>query len=142
MKYPINPYRQGDWLIPYGKTQPDRVEFISYQKDMSGVWCNMTFRNDPNTYYYPGHCNPVPITRDILLKNGFCDGYGYFLNCKNYDGQEVPIFLWDVDIPERNILLHIKDSSGYTVLRLMNCNYVHQLQHALMLLGVEKEIEL
>ena len=142
MKYPINPYRQGDWLIPYGKTQPDRVECISYQKEMSGVWCDMTFRNDLSTYYYPGHCNPVPITRDILLKNGFCESDGsYFLICKDEDGQMVSISLFNVDIPERGIRLHIDFNTDDTVLRL-NCNYVHQLQHALMLFDVEKEIEL
>ena len=142
MKYPINPYRQGDWLIPYGKTQPDRVKVMSYEEDMAGVWCDMSFRNDPHTYYYSGQCSPVPITRDILLKNGFNDTYNYFLVCKDYDGQEFSIFLFNVDIPEKDILLHIKDSAGYTVIRLKNCNFVHQLQHALMLIGVEKEIEL
>jgi hypothetical protein len=142
MKYPINPYRQGDWLITYGKTQPDRVESISYQKDMSGVWCDMTFRNDPNTYYYPDRCKPVPITRDILLKNGFRASAGYSFICKDYNGQTVSIWLFEVDKPERDIRLLITGRHFVTLLRLQNCNYVHQLQHALMLLGIEKEIEL
>jgi hypothetical protein len=54
----------------------------------------------------------------------------------------VYISLFNVDIPERGIRLHIDSDADDTVLRLNNCNFVHQLQHALMLLGVEKEIEL
>ena len=80
---------------------------------------------------------PIPLTPEILEKNGLeIDKYkgGFFPACfkedENYDveiemkGEEIA---WSINCGE------------YWIKRL---NYVHELQHALRLCGINKEIEI
>lgn len=76
---------------------------------------------------------PIPITIDILEKNGFHLDYpyGYFQEDKEH-------------------ILELCYVGGGVIEWTINCNehtvmsfeYVHELQHALRLCGVEKDIEL
>lgn len=138
----------GDWLIPYNETEPRRVEHLTYQYDMSGKYDAVAFDKNPYTFNYTGFCKPVPITREILEKNGFVcrKNSGAFIVYaeESYSNQTVEVTLFDVESEFRNIQLHICESNSpkETMLHLMECNYVHQLQHALRLCGIEKEIEL
>ena len=74
---------------------------------------------------------PIPITRDIIRKIGFCPGqYSDFLSGIN-SGYRVEYLV----------------SNGFTIKsttsRLkINCDYVHELQHALKLCKIDKEIKL
>lgn len=71
---------------------------------------------------------PIPLTTEILERNGFKEynGYGYASN-KGYGFKEFYINN-DFSIKIANI----------------NCkiNYIHELQHALKLCGIEKDIQL
>ena len=75
------------------------------------------------------HLEPIPITQEILEKNGFED-MGFYSECKVGD--------WRV----------LCDTKNVAILHREHCNidtpveYVHELQHALRLCGIEKEIEL
>lgn len=70
---------------------------------------------------------PIPITPEILEKNGFSDNYCnddlcYAQSCGDVIG------------------IHIYGKNG--LMDEMYFKYVHQLQHALRLCGIEKTIEL
>jgi len=75
--------------------------------------------------------NPIPLTPEVLEKNGF----------------EFLIDTWYLQTEERKPI-HIRFMDEFIAISI-NCNiipmglkYVHQLQHALRLCGIEKEIEL
>lgn len=93
---------------------------------------------------------PIIITKDLLVKNGFayCDATGQcilFDACTNYT-----ITVCNTCIESRNIQVHIdeevlNDVDGIiemTVMHLMECNYLHQLQHVMMVCGINKIIEI
>ena len=111
----------GDWLIPYGKTEPSKIESLGYQYDMAGRYDKLSFECEPFTFTYPSYCKPVPLTREVLEKNGFA------YNRKN---GALIAYAYESYSP-REVMLH-----------LMNCNYVHELQHALRVCKIDKEIVL
>lgn len=138
----------GDWLFPYNETEPRRVEHLTYQYEMSGKYDVVAFDKNPYTFNYTGFCKPVPITREILEKNGFAynrkNGALIAYAYESYSNQMEEISLYDVEIEYESNQLHICDSNHprEVMLHLMECNYVHKLQHALRLCGIEKEIVL
>ena len=74
---------------------------------------------------------PIPLTQEILFKNGWI-----------YLGD-----YWDIEIDEGFMLeIGVDGMNRYwwIVGTMLICpiNYVHELQHALRLRGIEKEIEL
>ena len=80
-------------------------------------------------------CFPLPLTDDILKKYGFSreGGVSYW-----HDGEhDACIFYWNKDKTE----LIVSDSEVTPQIRL-NIRFVHQLQDAMRLVGVNKEIEL
>lgn len=90
---------------------------------------------------------PIPLTPEILEKNGFTycksDGGFYLHTTISYGNWDVDVVLFDVTDEYRNNQLHISSpDDSYIAIHLMECNHVHELQHALRLCGIEKEIEL
>ena len=92
---------------------------------------------DKLTWLFYGQFEPIPLTPEILEKNGFkmefySDYKVYELNnfkvCKSYCDYFEICDLW-------------KDSDfGWEIISFCPCIYVHQLQHALKLCGIDKEI--
>ena len=118
---------QGDWLYPHNSNMPDKVFNIDKHMYMGGTTDCITFEKDINVHYYTFMCNPVPLTPEILEKNGFVVESRYYHGntlqyCVLVDG------LW-IDISGENFF------EG-------KLEYVHQLQHALRLCGIDKTIEL
>ena len=78
-----------------------------------------------------GDVEPIPLTSDLLMQNGF-----------EKDPETGECLLSDYDdtfeIYWIGTILTVQ--SGYGRMELVNCQYVHQLQHALRLCGIEKEI--
>ena len=72
----------------------------------------------------------IPLTPEILEKNGWEErptGYVFYTDGKRYD----------------NSLWYIFGNNTFVVNNAeFQINYVHQLQHALKLCGIDKEIEL
>ena len=79
--------------------------------------------------------SPIPLTKEILEKNGLACGSEHPSHFKednkyalelwaNYDGCSISWYIGDGEYLIKNI------------------NYVHELQHILRLLNIEKEIEL
>lgn len=124
----------GDWLIPYNETEPRRVEHLTYQYDMSGKYDTVAFDKNPYTFNYTGFCKPIPITTEILERNGFRKVQDlYYMKSENKIFP-CPFF---IEYNPNNKFLFINDG-----LIPMPILYVHQLQHVLRLCGIENEIVL
>lgn len=91
--------------------------------------------------YYNDELEPIPLTEEILEKNGFTsveDPYNhrkYFLLGKNEYNCNV---YWD----GLAILLVEEDYEPHTYAYICHAEYVHELQHVLKLCKIEKEIVL
>ena len=69
-------------------------------------------------------CEPIPLTDDILMKNGF----RYSISHDDWTNADCNFFLY-------------KSYNSYRILNTdIKLNYVHELQHMLRLCGIEKEI--
>ncbi len=138
MEYPICQYCQGDWLIPYRKESPDQIKTIGYQEEMSGVWCDISFKNNPHTFNYPDDCKPVTINARILEKNGFV-----YSNSENH-------FRWIELKGFRSFIIMKYISDGIWAMTIkskigvcqMSIGYVHKLQQAIRLYEIDKKIQL
>jgi hypothetical protein len=77
-----------------------------------------------------GLLRPIPLTREILEKNGmkFHTNVGWF-------AEDEECFL-EISTKGENVYWTINDWE-YSLLKI---NYVHELQHALKLCGIKKEI--
>ena len=81
---------------------------------------------------------PIPLTPEILEKNGFT---------KLEDESGKQRYRWEyadgihisIDFTDTDPWVHVSNRCYFAV---PYCEYVHQLQHALRLCGIEKEIEL
>jgi hypothetical protein len=101
-----------------------------------------------NDLYQYDDIQPILLTGEILEKNEFayCNSnggyYGYFE--ESYSNQTMEIVLFDVKSEYRNVQIHICKANypNKIMLHLMECNYVHQLQHVLKVCGIKKEIVL
>lgn len=79
---------------------------------------------------------PIPLTAEILEKNGFVK-YGYYEVWKKIcDDCELRVAPWRFSVI---FLGNGADQEEYSAPRP---SFVHELQHALRLCGIEKEIEL
>lgn len=87
---------------------------------------------DKLSWVREGLLRPIPLTREILEKNGmkFRTNVGWFAEDEEY-------FL-EISTKGDNVYWTINDWE-YSLLKL---NYVHELQHALKLCRIEKEIVL
>ena len=92
--------------------------------------------------------NPIPLTDEILVKNGFkyayneaADTYNRQLLVANIGGHYI-----EVRLDKKNVAIwydYDENESGfYSDVLLDLPRTVHQLQHLLRLCGIEKEIEL
>jgi hypothetical protein len=88
------------------------------------------FRRTPNATTEDYNIFPIPLTPEILEKNGWEErptGYVFYTDGKRYE----------------NSLWYIFDSNTFVVNTTeFQIKYVHQLQHALRLCGINKNIEL
>ena len=115
-----------DWVKFKGSDLYHQVKVVS----------NKSVKFDNQKWFAKSSVEPIPLTPEILKRNGFelvekeigmygvtvvshyiCDGVPFEVFC---DGE--PFAIW------------FKDP--------VNIKFVHQLQHALRLCGIEKEIEL
>ena len=99
------------------------------------------------------YLSPIPLTPEILEKNGFtysasesnglCRTYIYGANSNHVLAE---VTLYDLPINGCNCLIRIETDSQTCegINKIHNCDllYVHQLQHALRLCQIEKEIVL
>ena len=118
----------GDWVeVPFleGKPKIVKVEEILFD-EINPEWDGMENYGGVKIKYV----KPIPLTSEILEKNEFTKEYGVWVIYRH------PSFKWFV---------LYKKEFGYAISvgeSKVNINYVHELQHALKLCGIDKTIEL
>lgn len=100
---------------------------------------------------------PIPLTPEILEKNGFkivhgfgysesypIYGWGYHKGLRDYSSVEVTFYDEPIGGVSRLVKMETasKKDDGINSIHSCDIEFVHQLQHALRLCGIEKEIEL
>lgn len=114
----------GDWVMVKGKAV--KVESLGKIRDYVELEGSLALCHIKVV-------QPIPITPEILEKNGFeiCEGdwIGHDYRCivQQHGGY------WDVLSSKRGY---------YRTIRIDGLECVHELQHAIRLAGIEKEIEL
>ncbi len=143
----VSVIEQGDWLIPHGCEEPHRVREISYQEEPAGKWTIITFEGEGfwGVWYYPGSCKPVPMTKEILEKNGFV----LSSNLKRYEYTDYKDDGCDkctvhLDQKGNPFLIQVEKIAEWSKVEKVNIrsSSVHILQHSLKLCGILKNIEL
>lgn len=126
----------GDWVEYEGLHYP--ITFVGYGEGGDGSLVNL-IRPDLSCFTCKiSDIHPIPITPEVLEKNGFesttnpnvftlTHGELQLYVSKEFDGW----YMSFVNFRER-----------LCILQVIRRGYIHQLQHALRLAGVEKEINL
>lgn len=132
----------GDWVIvdDCDKTLTKRVSAIDGTRNQVGIVKN----NRGGIYWYcDDEIQPIPITTEILEQNGFTrwergsNKGDYYLDIPRT--KRVWLY-YDFGVYK---MAYIRNTGGCeTFFKCRDIASVHQLQHALRLAGVEKEIEL
>ena len=122
---------RGDWLYYKGKLNafPFKVEQVTKKK--------IGYHTEPNEsrmhYLRVCECEPIPLTEEILERSGF--------KRATDDLYHIPI--WKTPYSDGGFYIE-KWGKGYGLTD--HCyaivNYVHEFQHLLKLVGINKEIKL
>jgi hypothetical protein len=122
----------------------DWVNVFDVPKQIEGI---RTFKNGDEIVYYDGdngnfieNVTPIPLTPEILEKNGFkedseTNGIYWRPDCRKFCiVKELNTWYFAFRVLGETV----DKSSGYIC--ISECNYVHEFQHTLKLCGIEKEI--
>lgn len=99
---------------------------------------------DGNLYDYIGVLYPIPLTPDILEKNGWKrNGGQYSFTYKPYAGGKVELIGFFVEMFKdvHDILKHRYFQITHENKVICGCFYVHEIQHHLFGLGLNSEME-
>ncbi len=123
---------QFDWVCLEDDPTPRQVDFIR-TGEVGLCW---------NKIVTPPYIKPLLITPEILEKNGFKGEMYAFLDISpdlylEYYYHEHRLREWWTGIDEWNNDAEVKE-----IVFKCQCHYIHELQHALRLCGIEKEIVL
>lgn len=123
----------GDWVqypATMGNLVPCKVVGISTE-------ITVEFTTGARKYEALKVAQPIPLTSEILEKNGFerTNDYHFFDGDEYYEMElrEISDSIWFVEYTDLEFSMPSQ--------RMTVCN-VHELQHALRLCGIEKNIEL
>lgn len=135
----------GDWVVAKlpkwdydspEETEPMRIREIN-NKDLKLAHVSLAFNEWPDapTAAVPIEAlRPIPLTPEILEKNGETS--------KDYPAWLIAGRAVVEKEPTGEYSVHIYDAAIDKVLVTARAQHVHQLQHALRLAGIDKEIEL
>ena len=121
----------GDYVIntDFDKNKVERVETV----ETTRLWLS-----DERTYTPIVYIKPIELTMEILVKNGFKKKSDY--KCTLYEDY-YELYAWEFNDGMWQISGHSSEFAGIPDQQVDVC-YVHELQHALRLFGIDKEIEL
>lgn len=122
----------GDWVLFNGNSKKVTSLLVTDlgidQIYVFGKSCQVATINE--------YIEPIPLTAEILEKNGW--KYENYANEYSTEGEEYFVYE-DFDI-------YINNDGKFQITSMdtinINLDYVHQLQHALKLCGINKTIEL
>ena len=114
-----------------------------YYGEVTGVIDNGEIYID-GVIAYIDDCTPIPLTQEILEKNGFkkCEGNEWSVfKYKDDDHTKNALYLvlWSADELYLEICSYTSNTGDFNRIGI---RYVHELQHALKLCGIDKTIEL
>lgn len=118
----------GDWVYCEGQPTPDNVTIETIAED--GVWFNGPHYEGAASY---DRIFPIPLTPEILEKNYSSTPEWYFDGTNKY-------CLRISRYKDKWNFYYGRGSNGVQI--QINIQYVHELQHALRLCGIDKTIEL
>lgn len=124
----------GDWVLNR-KGFPTKVQVITSEGNMR---CGEDAKPEHSVHIWITDVSPIPITPEILEKNGFA-----FLpddNPRHLRFVDGNIFISTYKGRE-TFALYCYNDMGWAETFSQTLRHIHQLQHALRLAGVEKEIE-
>ena len=128
----------GDWVKITHRNKIGKVYRVDIANGNGNGWVAVIDGD-----YYEGDLEPIPLTAEILEKNGFKPYIPEGHLETVYACQDVSKAVAD----ELYALWPYQDGSFYLLLRVdgkdmvrMDVHYIHQLQHALGLCEIEKEI--
>ena len=124
----------GDW-IQTNYTNHTKFKVVGFDTSCGEV-------QSKSWIYYLDNCEPIPLTKEILEKNGFTDCesdfemgvYHYYIGEKNF-------------IADSSLHIGTENHTCYWLnykktFAIYDIRYVHELQHAFRICKIEKEIEL
>lgn len=126
----------GDLVLytEFGKNEFHRVEIV----EPTRVWLNGC-----NTYVPDEFIKPIPITPEILEKNGFVRIEEYEKYEWSENSAEEWVIFEQLSFSDDLGVVYVEDYSRQIPLHYHNSiNYVHELQHAFRLCGINKDIVL
>ena len=140
----------GDWVRIKSDIEPNDAYWLHDMQPGQALKVTEMLSNGINPDWCGGEINdyvpedaiePIPITPEILEKNRFVNKKGRFMQKGNFD--DPPLIMWH--LVDDKILKHPKSQleihHGYKSIHVsFVCDYVHELQHALRLCGIEKQI--
>lgn len=135
----------GDWVCYRGYGIARRVKIISEKLVML----------DNSKWYSPSNFRPIPLTPELLEKNGFHFGYtsneeDFAASVSGHLDPDLKGWVWDEGAGAIKVQFPTESDGGqvsiygdsYLTIVFDEVIYVHQLQHLINLCGVEKEIKL
>ena len=123
----------GDWVRYNGKEYT--IASIYMAAEGYPHEAELTYQGISCGCVYIGHLQPIPITAEILEKNGFKRSTSQFIvyhTDKVWISYDKPSETWSVT-------MYINDNTSNLHANIL---HIHELQHALRLAGVDKEINL
>lgn len=124
----------GNWVIVYEKAMPVKARVESVFGRGAMVLGHVRSAD-------LGFMAPIPLTPEILEKNGFLKQAGEIWECDIFseDKKFVSMIVWrrDYATPNLSVRSFTLQHGSYS---RRNVNYVHELQNVLSLCGIEKEI--
>lgn len=87
--------------------------------------------------------NPIPITKELLVKNGYIEesGYTYHDFTKEVDGYWLTFEYLMSNTPKRDWCLQVDDSNR-CIVASCDVQYIHQAQQLMEIFDVKLEFEL
>lgn len=119
----------GDWVM-HGKKKRKCYNICGHTNDVmldNGVFTNVM------------NINPMPLTLEILEKNGFRVVFEGELHVCYF--QDIGRFHVEIKVDKVGIFQKLSMCDGFgNKVTIIECRFVHQLQHAMRICGIEKEI--
>lgn len=133
----------GDWVM-YRNREWQVCSLYQFTGEV-GLW-----RKDSQICENVADLTPIPLTPEILEKNGWVKITEDMVWAEHLNPKLAEIPTWGLKIGERPVpylVAKMRDNNHFEIttanleLFRLKVEHVHQLQHALRLAGIEKEIE-
>lgn len=137
----------GDWVECVDSTHKEKV-YAQIDAIEEGQTCILVRLDNCNWFLDISFIKPTPLTPEILKKNGWkheFDKKDYMVKYNLGEEGKNCWMMWamkehNLDIQRQDEKLDVYNLKVSKV--VIPCDYVHQLQHAMRICGIEKEIVL